>query len=122
MSIIIDGTTFDVPVLRPISRSAAFLDKFAERTDDGELHRELIGVFLNYQIKFGTASSPAEYALLWAKLTEPTEFHEVTVPDDGGGSFTFTAYFSNVADEIHSATLRRGLTVNFIARSPARIP
>ena len=54
--IIIDGTSYDIPVIG-ISRKAEFLDKFAERTEDGVLHRELIGVYYNYQLKFGQSSN-----------------------------------------------------------------
>ena len=120
--IIIDGTSYDIPVIG-ISRKAEFLDKFAERTEDGVLHRELIGVYYNYQLKFGQSSNNvSDYAALWVKLTEATEFHEVTVPDESG-DYTFTAYFSNVADELKkqqgAVNFWRNLTVNFIAQSPA---
>lgn len=121
--ITIDGEVFNINVLSPIKRKADFLDKYAERTVDGVLHRELIGVYFNYQLQFGSSADVTEYARLWNKLTEPEEFHTVTVPDEDG-DYTFTAYFSNVTDEIHrSIDARRffkGLTVNFIAQAPAR--
>ena len=120
--IIIDGESFDVPIVS-ITRRADFLDKYAERTGDGILHRELIGVYKNYQIKMGTMLDMSEYKRLWDKLTEAVEFHVVTVPDFDGDSYTFTAYFSNVGDELlrvkPGKTYWRDLTVNFIARSPA---
>jgi len=122
--IIIDGTSFDIPVLS-IKRSADFLDKFAERTNDGKLHRELIGVYFNYQLKLGSTSDTALYQSLWAKLTEAEEFHTVTVPDESG-DYTFTAYFSNVRDRLRkqkgSDNHWNGLTVNFISRSPENVP
>lgn len=68
--ITIDGVSFDVPVIG-IVRRAEFLDKYAERTEDGVLHRELIGVYFNYQIQFGSTTDTTEYAALWTKLTEP---------------------------------------------------
>ena len=119
--IVIDGNTYDVPVTG-MKRKGEFLYKYAERTMDGVLHSELIGVYFNYQITFGVAPTSA-YALLWAKLTEPQEFHTITVPDEDG-NHTFSAYFSNVADEFvrvdGSSRFLKGLTVNFIAREPAR--
>ena len=121
--IVIDGNTYNIPVLS-IKRKADFLDKYAERTEDGVLHRELIGVYFNYQLTFGRGASTAEYASLWQKLTEADEFHTVTVPDEDG-DFTFTAYFSNVSDELVKAKTGsatrfwKNLTVNFIAESPA---
>jgi hypothetical protein len=121
--IIIDGVTFDVPIKR-ITRRADFLDKYAERTEDGNLQRELIGVYFNYQLEFGRTNDLTEYAALWDKLTEPVEFHEVTVPDEDG-DFTYTAYFSNVGDDLikskDAGNFWKNLTVNFTARTPARV-
>lgn len=120
--ITIDGITYNVPVL-DVDRSADFLDKFANRSEDGGLQRELIGVYFNYQLKFGKTIDTAEYQRLWDKLTEPVDFHEVVVPDETG-DFTFKAYFSNVKDKLRKKTATKnywqGLTVNFIAQAPAR--
>ena len=119
--ITIDGTVYNVPVIS-IKRTADFLDKFAERTVDGKLHRELIGVYFNYSIKFGQATM-TDYSLLWAKLTEPVEFHTIIIPDEDG-DLTFSAYFSGISDEmvkVAGATRYwKNLVVNFIAREPAR--
>ena len=126
MSLVIDGTTFDIPVIA-IRRRADFLDKGdgTQRTMDGVLHRELIGVYFNYELQLGRTHDVTEYASLWDKLTEPEEFHEVTVPDESG-NYTFTAYFSNVADELlkeaEAQNFWKNLTVNFIAKSPERTP
>lgn len=118
--IVIDSITYDIPILS-IKRKADFLDKYAERTEDGVLHRELIGVYYNYELQFGRTTNTTEYALLWNKLTEVTEFHAVTVPDESG-DYTFTAYFANVSDELRktaASNFWKNLTVNFIAKSPA---
>lgn len=123
--ITIDGVDYNVPVIN-LDETCDFLDKYAERTQDGVLHRELIGCYFNQQIQFGTHADPAEYAALWLKLTEPTEFHTVTVPDTDGVNFTFTAYFSKVKRSIRqwtdSKTFWKSMTVDFIAQSPARTP
>lgn len=120
--IIIDGIAFKVPV-QSIRRTADFLDKYAERTEDGVLHRELIGVYFNYKLQFGATTDVEEYNRLWKKLTEPKEFHTVTVPDEGG-EYTFTAYFSGVGDDMlrqyGNKNYWQNLTVNFTAREPAR--
>ena len=119
--ITIDGVTYNVPVTS-IKRSADFLDKFAERTADGVLHREIIGVYFNYKLQFGQASM-VDYAALWDKLTEPVEFHTVVIPDEDG-DLTFTAYFSGISDELvrvsGSTRYWKNLIVNFIAQEPAR--
>lgn len=120
--ITIDGENFDIPILS-IKRKAEFLDKYAERTEDGVLHRELIGVYFNYELQFGRTTNVSQYAALWAKLTEVKEFHTVNVPDFDGQKYLFTAYFSNVSDELRkeaaTKTFWKNLTVNFIAKSPA---
>lgn len=123
--IIIDGVTYNIPVIA-LNRKAEFLDKYAERTEDGVLHRELIGVYFNYQLQLGSTTSVVEYAALWNKLTEPVEFHMVTVPDEDGTDYTFEAYFSSVGDSMRKVkdaqVFWKSLTVNFIAREPARTP
>lgn len=127
MTIVIDSTTYNIPILS-IKRKAEFLDKYAERTEDGILHRELIGVYFNYELQFGRTGALSDYANLWAKLTEATEFHTVTVPDFNGtgGQYQFQAYFSSVSDELRkesaTQTFWKNLTVNFIAKSPELVP
>lgn len=83
-----------------VKRKAEFLDKYAERTESGDLERELIGVYFNYNLKLGPSTNPEEYDRLWEKLSEAKEFHTVSVPYGANQTYTFTAYFSNVADEM----------------------
>ena len=119
--VIVDGIGYDIDVLH-LKRTADFLDKYAERTESGDLKRELIGVYFNYKLELGPGIKPDEYARFWRKLTEPVEFHTVTVPDEAG-DYTFKAYFS-VGDELlrkkGAKNYWKGLTVNFIAKEPAR--
>lgn len=121
----IDGQTFNVGVVS-LKREAPFLDRYAERTENGELQRDLIGVYYNYSLTFPEitgADNLAEYARLYNKLTEPTEYHEITVPDCVG-TITYTAYITGVNDElirISNVGNQWGkLTVKFIAKSPIR--
>ena len=118
----IDGEVFDVTALTGVKRNADFLDKYANRTDDGDLKRELIGVFFNYQnIKFErqTDANYGEYKKLYDKLTEAEEFHDINI-----AGFQFRAYFSNVSDELYlykdGKPYFKNLTVNFTAKKPAR--
>lgn len=119
----IDGNKYNVGVIS-LKRKGEFLDKYAERTEDGVLHRELIGVYFNYQLRLGWSyNDPASYDSLWNALTEPNEFHTVQVPDGSKGNFIFQAYFSNVSDELFSSNgsqYWKNLTVNFTAQSPSR--
>ncbi|MBE5867992.1 MAG: hypothetical protein E7293_03415 [Lachnospiraceae bacterium] len=120
----IDGQFFDVPLLS-VKRKADFLDKYAERTEDGDMKRELIGVYFNYQMAFGTINDDDTYAALWDKLTEPVEFHDFVIPTTNG-QYTFRGYISSVSDEIYRITGKtakyKGLRCKYISKKPARIP
>jgi len=118
----IDGIDYNVPIAS-LTRTADFLDKFAERTADGVLHRDLIGVYYNYEIEFGRAPSMAEYTLLYQKLTEPEEFHTITLPDEDG-DLTFSGYVSGIRDELirirGSERYWMKLSCSVVAQSPSR--
>lgn len=120
--LIIDGTNYDVPI-KKLSRTADFLDRYATRTENGDLKRNLIGVYYNYQLEFGRIVNRDLYAALWDKLTAPQEFHTVTVYDEKN-TFTFTAYFSSIQDEMirreDNTNIFDNLTVHFVAKAPAR--
>lgn len=120
--VIIDGTSYDVPITK-LSRTADFLDRYATRTENGDLKRSLIGVYYNYQLEFGRIFDADLYAALWAKLTQPQEFHTVTIYDEKG-TYTFTAYFGSIQDEMvrqeDGVNIFDHLTVHFIAKTPAR--
>lgn len=118
----IDGNTYNVPIISLV-RKAEFLDKYATRTENGDMQRELIGVYFNYQLKLGVGMDAQAYDAFWEKVTEPQEFHSVSVPY-GRGIRTFHAYFASVQDELlldkGGERIFTGMTVNFIAKSPAR--
>lgn len=123
--IIIDNQTFDIGVIS-LKRKADFLDSEAtQRLENGDMYRDLIGVYFNYDLKFEpcTPEKHGEYMRLWEKLTEPVEFHTVTVPYNNT-NFSFVAYFANVADELMlqqaGVNFWKNLTVNFKAKSPAK--
>ena len=120
----IDGVYYDIPFVS-IKRSAEFLDKYAERTEDGDLKRELIGVYFNYQMSFGIIEDSDTYERLWDALTKPVDFHDFELPTLKG-KYSFRAYVSSVSDEIEKVledTAKfSGLQCKFIAKNPARIP
>jgi hypothetical protein len=125
MSLIVDGFTYDIGVIS-LKRTADPLDKFAERTLDGVLHRELIGIYFNYKLQLANSLNTSEYQALWDKLSEPVEFHTITVPDSSDTPYTYTAYISGVSDELMKSKAGvnywKNLTVNFTAQSPALTP
>lgn len=120
--IIIDGRQYNIGVYANIKETADFLDKYANRTDGGDLQRELIGVYFNYSdIKFEpqTDNNYEEFERLWDKLTEPEEFHDIRI-----ANFEFKAYFNNVSRVIYDyrngRAYRKDMAVNFTSKKPAR--
>ena len=124
--IIVDGTYFDIPMVS-LKRRADFLDKYAERVESGELLRELIGVYYNYDLTAGTSSDfgDTDYDAFWDKMTEPVEFHQISMPTKDG-YYTFTGYISSVSDEYKKILDNKaeftGFTCKFTAQKPARTP
>lgn len=120
----IDGKMFKIPMVS-VKRSADFLDKYAERSEDGDLKRELIGVYFNYQMSFGVIDDDNLYEELFDKLTEPVEYHDFALPTTKG-TYRFRGYISSVSDEIEkilSNTAKfKGLQCKFTAKAPARRP
>ena len=117
--IVIDGTTYNVGIAQ-LKPSADMLDKYAERTLDGVLHRELIGVYDNYEIEFASSiRNPNEYAALWWKITEPVPWHTVTFPTVLGER-SIEGYFANTSHGAikikNGVPYWKGLTTSFVSR------
>jgi hypothetical protein len=122
--ITIDGIDYSIGVVK-ISRKANVFDKYAKRTVDGDLHREIIGVYYNYEIEFGSFWDMEQYDKLYDKLTEPQEFHIISVPTNKGIR-TFKGYIAEVEDEIeyveNNNRIIKGLKCSFISKVPSRTP
>ncbi len=122
--IYIDGVEYMVPLVS-IKREAPFLDKTAERTEDGDLYRELIGVYFNYTMSFGTIDDVDLYIQLYDHLTQPVEFHIFELPTSRG-RYSFIGYISSVTDEmekiLEDTTRFKALSCKFTAKMPARRP
>lgn len=122
--IIIDSITYEVP-LKKVTIKADTLDRYAERTIDGDLHREMIGVYYNYELEFASGYKfPEEYKRLWAKITEAEEFHTITLWDENG-PITFEGYFANPQNEMlrikNGATYWKSMTVSVVAKKPTKV-
>jgi hypothetical protein len=122
----IDGTEYAKTNVYSLKRSADVLDKYAQRTEDGELHREVIGTYYNYDLELG-CDDTSEYNRLFDALAEPTASHTIYIPCDDGGntSQTFEAYISSVKDEVNiidydGTTHWKNLTCKFTAMKPTR--
>lgn len=122
----IDGIHFDIPMVS-LKRTANFLDKYAERVETGDLERELIGVYYNYTLTVGDSDAfgDTDYSAFWDKMTEPVEFHDISIPTEKG-YYTFKGYVSSVSDEyekiLDGEAVFKGFTCKFTAKRPARTP
>ena len=121
----VDGTHYNVPI-KTLKRQGEFLDKYANRTEDGILKRELIGTYFNYQIEFGDIDTDTHEAL-WDVLSEAIDFHTIKMPsNDSDGWYTYEAYVSSLSDNIKRITEDgveyNALACHFIAKEPAKTP
>ena len=124
--IVIDNEVFEIPIIQ-LKRKGDILDRTATRTQDGVLHRDVIGTYYNYTLNIGQVRDPVLYNKLWWKLTEPTASHMVKLPHDG---VEFEGYFSSVQDEVIFVVVdenghrykAKGLSCNLTAFRPARVP
>lgn len=118
--IIIDGTEYKVPIVE-LQRKGDILDLTANRTEDGVLHREVIGTYYNYTLNIGIVNDPDLYETLWDVLTAPVASHQVELPHD---HVQFEGYFGSCKDNITMLTddgyRAKGLSCNLVATRPAR--
>lgn len=118
--IIIDDVTYQVPIVE-LQRKGDILDLTANRTEDGVLHRDVIGTFYNYTLTIGTINDPDLYETLWDVLTAPVASHWIELPHD---HIRFEGYFGSCKDNIQLITedgyKAKGLSFNLVATRPAR--
>lgn len=122
-TIVIDGKSYAVRITE-LKRTADILDKYAERDETGELHREVIGTFYNYQLKIGVKMGERDlYNELFDVLSAPVESHRVELPHD---HVEFEGYFSSIADNIKlvddDGFDANGLSCKLTAMKPRRTP
>ena len=130
-TLIIDGVSFSNYVdFVSLKRKAHFFDKYANRDIQGVLHRELIGVYINYTLEIGIIDDFNKYNELWEKLTEKKEFHEVIISsntftdwdNNKYSAYKFDAYFADIEDEGYlirdDHNTFKGLKVEFISQKP----
>ena len=93
--LIIDGITYNIPLVS-IQRTLDFLEKYAERTEDGDIKIESIGLYKNYTISIGTIDDAEMYDRLIDHITDcDNRFHHVLLPD-ASKQFDFYGYFSSI--------------------------
>lgn len=119
--LIVDDTTYPVGIV-DLQRKGDILDLAANRTEDGVLHREVIGTYYNYTLNIIAPSDPALYEALWWKLTEPVASHQVKLPYQPEA---FEGYFSSCKDNVKlidssGRFIGKGISCNLTATRPSR--
>lgn len=116
----IDGVSYDVPIVS-LKRKADILDRYATRSEDGELHREVIGTFYNYTLEIKHVRNRKLYNRLFDVLSAPVPSHSVELPNE---DVTFDGYFSSISDEVarvdNDGVTYRNLTCRLTAMRPRR--
>ena len=91
----IDGKSYDIRIAS-LKRKADILDKFATRSEDGVLHREVIGTYYNYTLEL-YSNDKQVYNEVFEVLSNPVPSHRVELPTD---HVAFDGYFSSISDEV----------------------
>ena len=95
-------------------------------TEDGQLHREIRGIYTDYSVEIGNVEQ-AQYDALIETLASAEESQTVTLPYGKNGTVTFQAAFESISDGIRyidedgdglDAYYWDGLTVTFTAFTP----
>lgn len=121
--LVIDGISYNIPFVS-IKRTIDFLEKYAERTEDGDIKIETIGVYKNYKISIGTIDDPILYDKLIEHITDcENRFHTVILPD-ASKNFEFYGYFSSIEDEVErilsDSTKYKGLSWKMTSKKPTK--
>lgn len=119
--ITIDGTEYPVAITS-MKRTGDILDLTANRTEDGVLHREVIGTYYNYSLEILAPTDPELYEDLWWVLTAPVASHSVKLPYQPSA---FTGYFSSCSDEVKivqsdGTFVGKGISCKLTATRPSR--
>ena len=119
--LIIDGITYNIPLVS-ITRNLDFLEKYADRTEDGDIKIETIGLYKNYSISIGLIDDAATYDNLIEHITDcKNRFHKVVLPD-ASKQFEFYGYFSSITDEVEkvfdNGAQYTGLSWNMVSKKP----
>lgn len=109
-----------------LNRKFRMDEKYRVTTEDGQLHREIRGVYTDYALEIGDVDQ-TQYDLLIETLTSDDESQTVTVPYGASGTVTFQAAFESISDGVsyidededgNDMYFWDGLTVTFTAFTP----
>ena len=119
--LIVDNVAYPVAIVS-MKRKGDILDLTANRTEDGVLHREVIGTYYNYTLEIKAPTDPELYERLWWTLTAPVASHQVRLPYQPAA---FEGYFSSCKDDIklidkNGKFIGKGISCNLTATRPSR--
>lgn len=109
-----------------LNRSFRIGEKYRVTTEDGQLHREIRGVYTDYSLEIGDVDQ-AQYDALIEMLTSDEESQTVILPYGKNGTITFQAAFESISDGVsymdedetgNDIVFWDGLTVTFTAFTP----
>ena len=94
----------------------------AERTEDGDIKIETIGLYKNYEISIGTIEDASLYDSLIEHISDcSNRFHHVSLPD-ASKQFDFYGYFSSIKDEVEkvlgTGAQYKGLSWKMTSKKP----
>jgi len=120
----IDGNYFGVGIIK-VTRKASLNKENHGTTLDGRKHYDALGTYYDYDVTFDTkAINITEYDRLYEVLTQPVEYHLVTMPY-GQTEITFKATIKASNDSIiqNYTNFRRwnGLKITFEAIEPQKV-
>lgn len=119
--LIIDNVEYPVAIVG-LQRKGDVLDLTANRTEDGVLHREVIGTYYNYTLNIIAPTDRDLYERLWWVLTAPVASHQVQLPYQPQA---FEGYFGSCKDDINlidpsGKFIGKGISCNLVATRPSR--
>lgn len=122
----IDGVEYPHLYVTSLKRSFSVLDgENTGRTMDGNIQRDIIGTYYNYTMEISAQySGVEEYDNFYEVISSPTKSHVMVVPY-AQSTYTFNAYVTGGEDNLQvfdDINKWDGLSVKFIAMSPARRP
>lgn len=82
-----------------LNRSFRIDEKYRVTTEDGQIRREIRGIYVDYSITIGDVDQQ-QYDELIEVLTSDEESQTVTMPYGRSGTITFQAAFESISDGI----------------------
>lgn len=82
-----------------LNRNFRISEKYRVTTEDGQLRREIRGIYTDYSVTIGDVDQE-QYDLLIDTLTSAEESQIVTLPYGKNGTVTFRAAFESISDGV----------------------